>query len=734
MKRLPKSIKALLRVLSRSAPKPSSGARRRKTAALNMIEESELFDANWYLSAYDDLRRSRVDPLRHYLDHGWREGRDPGPRFSTSGYLRFNPDVGASGRNPLLHYLEHGRFEGRTDGVGRTALRTALRCTDEFGPASEVVRFPSAPRPPLDWLRARDVSADSAGAFRIDGHFAAWAKRGAEWVAVTATFDALAGRRLPGGEQPRLTDGACGLLTDSWFTDLATLRMRYAVGAHVTLVVRAFQHDGMQAAGAVSVGEGAVRSDLDTVEFRLCNPFFPVLVVITDATGLYLAAFIVAFPSLCRSGPHYPELLAGGDVDPVATGERFGRHLLALRAGQGVAAVRCIEVDTSGDDGRGWLYRRPLQDWLKQVAACPVLPAGSPDGDGQGKDDVQHFLRSAVSVDQVEPWRSSLASGRLVLKGDMLPSIAQLVASEDDAGEARCRSLALVAPDACSSVSIVGWPSDADMALAGWGLRGASPAGSQATTGFGALFALRPWPTLALHAAEMLCPVVASDEREGAARRDRIVVVTARGECPLPIALAALDLLARQEGASRFDVTFLDEPGPDVRERAAMLFGRVAVGAADDLRLDSAAVVWVAPGVLLHDSRTVAILEALLTDAEADSVGCATIITPESAAADVAIFSLGEVSAFAADGTPAADGGQSELEMLWRSSYPVAQAGDRICLVRRAALDHPAPGMTQRHLFTSETSACLTWHGDPPASPFQERLARGTALEIRRVT
>jgi len=81
------------------------------------IARSGLFDAEWYLRTYTDVATIAMPPVQHYLKHGARELRDPGPGFSTSGYLRANPDVAESGMNPLLHYLRHGRDEGRATGA-----------------------------------------------------------------------------------------------------------------------------------------------------------------------------------------------------------------------------------------------------------------------------------------------------------------------------------------------------------------------------------------------------------------------------------------------------------------------------------------------------------------------------------------------------------------------------------------------------------------------------------------
>ena len=60
-------------------------------------------DRAWYLQTYPDVAAAGVDPVEHYLTHGWRERRDPRADFSTSGYLRVNPDLDG---NPLIHYLE----------------------------------------------------------------------------------------------------------------------------------------------------------------------------------------------------------------------------------------------------------------------------------------------------------------------------------------------------------------------------------------------------------------------------------------------------------------------------------------------------------------------------------------------------------------------------------------------------------------------------------------------------
>ena len=80
---------------------------------LRAIRNSAFFDSEFYLNSNPDVGASGMDAARHYLAHGAREGRDPGPRFSTHEYLVQFPDVAASGLNPLAHYEMFGRREKR---------------------------------------------------------------------------------------------------------------------------------------------------------------------------------------------------------------------------------------------------------------------------------------------------------------------------------------------------------------------------------------------------------------------------------------------------------------------------------------------------------------------------------------------------------------------------------------------------------------------------------------------
>jgi len=66
-----------------------------------------------HLSAYSDVAAAPVNPLQHYDQFGWREGRDPGSTFDTTAYLAANADVAAAEVDPLAHYLQFGMVDGR---------------------------------------------------------------------------------------------------------------------------------------------------------------------------------------------------------------------------------------------------------------------------------------------------------------------------------------------------------------------------------------------------------------------------------------------------------------------------------------------------------------------------------------------------------------------------------------------------------------------------------------------
>jgi len=73
---------------------------------------NQVFDPAWYCAMNPDVAAAGVDPLTHYLDRGWKEGRDPHPLFDVSWYLGQHPELVPMGVEPLTHYIEWGWREG----------------------------------------------------------------------------------------------------------------------------------------------------------------------------------------------------------------------------------------------------------------------------------------------------------------------------------------------------------------------------------------------------------------------------------------------------------------------------------------------------------------------------------------------------------------------------------------------------------------------------------------------
>ena len=103
---------------------------------------SPYFDTKWYLKEYKDVARSGMNPLLHYVMYCVRERRSPNPYFDTDWYLNEYPDVTHSGINPLLHYLQIGFKEGKNPNPyfdTRWYLREYLQ--DDHGGINPLLHF-----------------------------------------------------------------------------------------------------------------------------------------------------------------------------------------------------------------------------------------------------------------------------------------------------------------------------------------------------------------------------------------------------------------------------------------------------------------------------------------------------------------------------------------------------------------------------------------------------------------
>ncbi|MHB2207718.1 glycosyltransferase [Methylobacterium sp. CM6257] len=82
-----------------------------------------LVDGPFYLAHNPDLRDAGVDPVAHYMASGWREGREPSPRFDTLAYC-LTRGITYTTQNPLVHYVLTGGL-ARPGAAEALALRIA---------------------------------------------------------------------------------------------------------------------------------------------------------------------------------------------------------------------------------------------------------------------------------------------------------------------------------------------------------------------------------------------------------------------------------------------------------------------------------------------------------------------------------------------------------------------------------------------------------------------------------
>ena len=112
--------------------KPDGSASASWETDIQAKRESGLFDEAYYRANNPDLPPD-TDAVRHFLDRGAGEGRQPNRMFDPVFYLSRNPDVAQSGDNPLVHFIHNGAAEGR-------------RPHRHFDPAFYLTRYPDVAR------------------------------------------------------------------------------------------------------------------------------------------------------------------------------------------------------------------------------------------------------------------------------------------------------------------------------------------------------------------------------------------------------------------------------------------------------------------------------------------------------------------------------------------------------------------------------------------------------------
>lgn len=84
---------------------------------------AQIFSVPFYESRNPDVVEAGIDPIAHYLDFGWREGREPAPWFDSTLYLRIQPELTSLDMPAFVHF---GRSLRNGDGAALAWLRGEL--------------------------------------------------------------------------------------------------------------------------------------------------------------------------------------------------------------------------------------------------------------------------------------------------------------------------------------------------------------------------------------------------------------------------------------------------------------------------------------------------------------------------------------------------------------------------------------------------------------------------------
>jgi hypothetical protein len=650
-----------------------------------MIRESPFFDADWYRQRYADVAAAGIDPASHYLDNGWREGRDPCPSFSTSAYLRSNSDVARSGVNPLLHFIEFGYSEGRNIGEARTSITTAANeATKQFGPPAPCISFEVKERPALRWRRAARLRVERDNPLVIGGepiglatdrHRRSLVEEAFERLAAFSGCAAGAGQRR---EHHAHTGNESSLLHDAWFVANARLRCRWSADDR-PIVVRSYQHDP-RADGALNmVGEGLIASALDFVDANLKNPYFPVLFVLSDSEGSIQSVQLLAFPSLCRGGLHYTELVAlehasardeSRSFNLIGQSQRLAARLSGIVDGSNLPFVGRLTVDLAGADGTEPLFQPDFQRWLSNVIQIGVEPFCA-----DSAKSTKAFLATAasVSIDRRK------GGSNMVLPADVIPSISSLVAAAGSAkiGNEMMMPLAIAETDAAQPATLI-----------------RLPISTPPTSGLATQDYVAPWPRFedANQAPREEIEIVAiRHPRRALPRESEILVPVAQPALHLAEPHQAitwlifpedwdadalrqsLEALALQQGSPPA-VSLVGEIPDSVVAIATRLF-MDGLSVSTDLTsaLDAVRTPllgYLGQHVILHDTRTSRVLSTLLRDPAVVSSSCVVVSAEKRGKGwQVSVTDAGKFGGRGGDQTLRPEHAQDVLR-FWRSVYP----------------------------------------------------------------
>jgi hypothetical protein len=611
--------------------------RKLRAQRVHLIRTSPMFDGDWYRSRYADVAAAGIDPALHYLENGWKEGRDPSQSFSTTSYLRSNPDVARSGINPLLHFVEFGYSEGRHwSDLPTSHPRPATAPHEEFGPAAPCASFTIVDSAPVGWRRASRLADERGDLLTVDNQpvtIITSARQRERFEAAIRQLRALSGYAAS-EERKTGSDGTeefrSSRLLDVWYVNDRRIRTRWRVDE--PLVVRAYQCNPAKDGAVSMVGEGLALSEIDFVDLNLSSSYFPLMFVFARPDGTAHGFEFLAFPSLCRGGIHYPELLAieraeHGSSEPIdiaGVSHALANQLEKMFDQDTTPFLSKIRVNLNGADGTEPIFQPDFQIWLSTVfqIAVDVLNA-----DASGP--TYEYLSGAV-------WKTQQGrdcGGALVVAADMVPAINILVmaAKAITAPEETKLPLLIADADPAQPVTFVELPSTSALVL-----QEDAPNRPPA------------WPRFEgaseMGAAECIAACAIRVPRRTMPGDSELLVPVAQPTLPLPEGSPPISWLIFAEDWDQESlaqglqalslqdapvVAFVGDVQQSINALAHSLFnGRV--GAFADVSAAVAGIKtpligYLGAQVILHDQRTSKILSSLLNDSAVVSASCVLV-------------------------------------------------------------------------------------------------------------
>lgn len=119
----------------------------------SIIENSGLFDKEYYLSKYPDVKENKFDPVDHYLEFGAKEYCNPCETFNTEEYVKKHPFINELGLNPFVHYILYDSCSDEYPIISSTDTDKNIEIIKNsplFDPESYLERYPDVKNAEID--------------------------------------------------------------------------------------------------------------------------------------------------------------------------------------------------------------------------------------------------------------------------------------------------------------------------------------------------------------------------------------------------------------------------------------------------------------------------------------------------------------------------------------------------------------------------------------------------------